>query len=99
ILGANEAAAAGLEKLIYRHGRYAIIWLTLRTNIAWLDRPGVIPTADAAALLSKPLDAWRERVRAEALADLTAVHKGPLAFFRSLMHARPFLVKLRDAGL
>jgi hypothetical protein len=99
VLAANEVAAAGQEKLIYRHGRYVIIWLTLRANATWLDRTDVMLPADAAALLSVPLDAWREKVHSEAAIELTAAFKGPLAFFRSLTNTRPFVVKLRDAGV
>jgi AIPR protein len=98
-LGGSELAAYGLEKLIYRHGRYAIIWLTLQSNTAWLDHEGVMSPTDAGNLVSHPLDLWRERVRAEAVADLVAADKGPLAFFRNLTNARPFVVKLRDAGI
>lgn len=99
ILAASEVAAVGLEKLIYRHGRYAILWLTLRANAAWVDREGVMTDQEASGLLSQPLDAWRERVRAEAVADLATEDKGPLAFFRNLTNTRPFIVKLRDAGV
>jgi hypothetical protein len=99
ILAANEAASAGLEKLIYRHGRYAIMWLALQQNAAWLKRVGVMSDADAAGLVSKSIDAWREKVRAAAIADLAADDKGPLAFFRNLTSALPFIVKRRDAGL
>lgn len=99
VLAASEAAAVGSEKLIYRHGRYAILWLTLRANSTWVDRDGVITDQEAAELLSQPLDEWRERVRAEAVTDLATEDKGPLAFFRNLTNARPFIVKLRDAGV
>lgn len=98
VLGSNELAANGPEKLIYRHGRYAIMWLTFRAQFRWADRADVMTDAEAAALLSHPLDAWRERVRAMAVADLATVGKGPLAFFRTLTDARPFVCKLRDAG-
>ncbi len=99
LLATSEMVAVGLEKLIYRNGRHAIMWLTLRANVGWVDRPTVMTDADAAGLLSQPLDAWRERVRAEVLVDLAVADKGPLAFFRNLTTARPFVVKLRDAGL
>ena len=99
ILAASEIAATGLEKLIYRHGRYATIWLTFSANADWANRASVMTDAEAAALLSHPLDAWRERVRAEAVPELAAVDKGPLAFFRNLTNTRPFAVKLRDAGI
>lgn len=99
ILAANEAASVGMEKLIYRHGRYVIMWLTLGANRGWLNRQDVMTDIDAATLLSQPLDAWREKVRTSAIADLIAADKGPLAFFRNLTSARPFVVKLRDAGL
>jgi hypothetical protein len=99
ILGAGELSASGLEKLIYRHGRYAILWLALNTNQGWLNRDGIMTADEAGQLLSLPLDAWRERVRAQATADLVAADKGPLAFFRNLTNARPFAVRLRNAGI
>ncbi len=99
VLANSEIAAGGLERLVYRHARYVIMWLTLRANVAWLDRHGVMTDQEAGGLLSQPLDQWRERVRAEAVADLATVDKGPLAFFRNLTNTRPFVVKLRDAGV
>jgi len=99
VLGGNELAAGATEKLIYRHGRYAILWLALHSNRVWLNRDGVLTPDQAGQLLSQPLDAWRERVRAAAAADLVAANKGPLAFFRNLTSTRPFVVKLRDAGI
>lgn len=99
VIEGNEAASTGVEKLIYRHGRFAIIWLTLQSNRDWLAQDGVMSSGQAGELLSQPLDAWRERIRAEAEVDLVAADKGPLAFFRNLTSARPFLIKLRDAGL
>lgn len=99
ILSASESGATGQEKLIYRHGRYAIMWLALRANVTWLERADVMSHVDAGTLLSAPLDAWREKVRTEATSALTWSLKGPLAYFRNLTDARPFVVKLRDAGV
>jgi len=99
ILASSEIAATGQEKLIYRHGRNVIMWLTIRANPTWLNRPTVMTNVEADALLSTPLDAWREKVRAEAMTDMAAADKGPLAFFRNATTARPFIVKLRDAGI
>ncbi len=99
VLAKNEVASAGLEKLIYRHASYVIMWLTLRANAAWVDREGVMTDQEAGGLLSQPLDLWRERVRAEAVADLATADEGPLAFFRNLTNTRPFVVKLRDAAM
>ncbi len=95
----NELAAGGTDKLIYRHGRNAILWLVMRANAAWLDRTEVMSNADAATLISVPLDTWREKVRTEATAELATALKGPLAFFRNLTNTRPFVVRLRDAGV
>ncbi len=75
------------------------MWLTFGANRTWLDRHDVMTAADAGTLLSVPLDAWREKVRSEAVAELGTLFKGPLAFFRNLTNARPFVVRLRDAGL
>lgn len=95
----HESAAVGQEKLIYRHGRFAIMWLTFGANMNWLDRSDVMTETDAKALLSAPLDIWREKVRAEVKSILDYAGIGPLAFFRSLTWARPTIIKLRDAGI
>jgi hypothetical protein len=99
VLAENEHAASGTEKLIYRHGRYVIMWLAFNAHAQWLKRDDVMTPADASALLSIPLDKWREKVRAAAAADLDASVKGPLAYFRNLTNTRPFVVKLREAGV
>jgi hypothetical protein len=96
---ANELSASGQEKLIYRHGQYAILWLMIRANPSWESFDEVLSFSDAEALISKPLDDWREKVRAEATVELEWLEKGPLAFFRNLTDLRPFLVRLRDAGI
>jgi hypothetical protein len=75
------------------------MWLVFRANSAWADQTTVMTEGEAAALLSQPLDAWRERVRTVAVADLATVGKGPLAFFRNLTDTRPFVCKLRDTGI
>ncbi len=98
-LAAAEQSSHGREKLVYRHGRYAIMWLTFGANRAWLDRNDVMGSTDASTVLSAPLDGWRERVRSEVAIELDALLKGPLAFFRTLTHALPFISRLRDAGL
>jgi hypothetical protein len=98
LVASNEYASSGQEKLIYRHGRHAIMWLTLGANLAWLGRSDIMSDAQADGLLSAPLDTWREKVRAEAMVDMIAVDKGPLGFFRNMTSARPFVVKLRGAG-
>lgn len=96
IISSNESAAVGQEKLIYRHGRYAMIWLLLSRNQQWLARADVMSTDDARALVSQPLDNIREKVRSDVEPELIASYKGPLAFFRNLTTARPFIVRMRD---
>lgn len=98
-LDSNEVAASGREKLIYRHGRYAIFWLMIRANPTWATLGHVISYQEAEGLVSKPLDDWRERVRSQAEAELDRLDKGPLAFFRNLTDLRPFLVRLRNEGI
>ena len=99
VIAMNESVATGQDKLIYRHARYVILWLTMHANPAWLDRTDVMSGTDAAALLSALLDLWREKVRGETVVALAQAFKGPLAFFRNLTNARPFVVRLRDAGI
>lgn len=96
IVGSNELASVGQEKLIYRHGRYAIIWLLLSRNQEWLNREDVMTTDEAQTLVSQPLDEIREKVRSDVVPELAASYKGPLAFFRNLTFARPFIVRMRD---
>lgn len=96
IINANESASDGQEKLIYRHGRYAMLWLLLSRNLAWLDRENVMDTDEARNLVSQPLDDIREHVRSRVVPELTASYKGPLAFFRNLTTARPFILRMRN---
>ena len=96
IINSNESASLGQEKLIYRHGRYAMIWLLLSRNQPWLERDDVMETDEARNLVSQPLDEIREKVRTDVLPELAASYKGPLAFFRNLTTARPFIVRMRD---
>jgi len=96
IISSNEAASDGQEKLIYRHGRFAMIWLLLSRNLQWLERGDVMSTEDARNLVSEPLDEIREKIRTEVVEELDSSYKGPLAFFRNLTTARPFIVRMRD---
>ena len=94
----SENFADGQEKLIYRHGRYGIIWLTLGANTAWLERGDVVSEQDADTAVSPELDDWRERVRAAVVGELQVSIKGPLAFFRNLTTARPFLGNMKSTA-
>jgi hypothetical protein len=96
IMTSNESAATGQDKLIYRHGRYAIIWLLLTRNHPWLERSDVMSAEDAQNLVSLPLDEVREYVRTRVAAELSVSYKGPLAFFRNLTTARPFILRMRE---
>lgn len=96
IIISNESASTGQEKLIYRHGRYAMLWLLLSRNLAWLDRVNVMDTGEARNLVSQPLDEIREHVRSGVVPELASSYKGPLAFFRNLTTARPFIIRMRD---
>ena len=95
-MNSNEAAATGQDKLIYRHGRYAIIWLLLIRNQPWLERNDVMDSDEARNLVSHPLDEIREYVRSRVAVELSESYKGPLAFFRNLTTARPFILRMRD---
>lgn len=96
VISSNELASSGQEKLIYRHGRYAIIWLLLSRNRAWLERHNVMTVDEARTMISAPLDEIREIVRTNIVAKLATSNKGPLAFFRTLNSARAFLIEMRD---
>jgi hypothetical protein len=96
IISSNEFASSGQEKLIYRHGRYSMLWLLLSRSHQWLNRPDVMDDAYARELISQPFDEIREKVRADVIPELDASYKGPLAFFRNLTTARPFVVRMRD---
>jgi hypothetical protein len=96
ILNSNESAAIGQEKWIYRHGRYAILWLLLSRHQQWLDRDDVMSADDAGVLVSPQIDEIREKVRSDVIPQLAASYKGPLGFFRNLTLARPFIVRMRD---
>lgn len=95
----NEVSAWGQDKLIYRHGRYAILWLALESNREWLKRSDVMSDKDARNLLTVPMDEWREKVRFAAELDLATSYRGPLAFFRNTTTARPFILAMKREGI
>jgi hypothetical protein len=95
----NERAAAGTEKIIFRHSRYVVMWLLFNSNRNWITGALISNDNDAANLISRGVDMWRERVRAATVRELGIVHKGPLAFFRNQTVAVPFVIRLRDEGL
>lgn len=90
----HEMSASGEERLFYRHGRNAVIWLVFQENKSWLQNLKIPTDAEAAAMLSAPLDTWRQKVWDIASSELSRINKGPLAFFRNLTDAKPFLLKL-----
>lgn len=97
IIEANEASASGEERLFYRHGWAAILWVTFQKNLNLIPQNCVISDADAATIVSKPVDDWRQKVWAAAATTMKAADKGPLALFKNLTTARPLLLKLRDS--
>lgn len=96
VIASNEIASSEQDKLIYRHARYAMIWLLLSRNNQWLNRPDIMTLDEARTLVSQPLDEIREKVRSDAAAELIASYKGPLTFFRNASFARPFIVQMRN---
>lgn len=95
---ANEYSSTGAEKLFYRHGKNAVIWLLFQENKQWLNKNEIPSDAEAGAMISQPLDAWRQKAWDKANVDMVAAAKGPLAFFRTLTHAKPFLLALRGSA-
>jgi hypothetical protein len=94
----NENSSTGIEKLFYRHGKNAVVWLLFQEYRQWLNNQDIPSDAEAGAMISAPLDVWRQRAWDKANVDMVAAEKGPLAFFRTLTHAKPFLLTLRDAA-
>jgi hypothetical protein len=100
IIEANEASSATgtTERLFYRHGWAAILWVAFQKNENMIPTDRVMTGADAAAVLSRPLDEWRQKVWDAARPAMASASKGPLAFFRNLTDARPFLIRLKNTS-
>jgi hypothetical protein len=96
VLQGSENSASGMEKLFYRHGRNAIIWLLFQAHKEWLNNQVIPSDEEAGIIISTPLDTWRQKTWDQGKTDLASIDKGPLAFFRSLTYAKPFLISLRD---
>lgn len=98
IMNENEQHATGPERLFYKHGKYGIIWLVLHQNWRWLNMAEIPDVAGAGAEISAPLDSWRQLAWDAGQKDLAAAAKGPLAFFKSMTDAKPFLLKVKNSS-
>ena len=72
------------------------MWLMFQEHKQWLDSLQIPGDDEIGTMVSAPLDTWRQRAWDKARFDMAANEKGPLAFFRTLMYAKPFLISLRD---
>lgn len=87
---ATEArSAAGQERLIYKHGGYALAWTLAKRLRSEINGTVLLDTAKVKAALSAPFDQLRQTLYDAALAAMYS--KGPLALFRNQTDVLPLL--------
>lgn len=92
-LVANEQRARGQERLIYRHGIYAISYVLMKRLKRLIGGASVLDSDDVDVILSQPLDQLRYEAYELARQSLLV---GPLAFFRNQSSVSAFLVDLME---
>jgi hypothetical protein len=87
---ATEArSAAGQERLIYKHGGYALAWTLAKRLRGEINGTVLLDTAKVKAALSAPFDQLRQTLYDATLAAMYS--KGPLALFRNQSDVLPLL--------
>ena len=87
---ATEArSASGLERLIYKHGGYALAWVIAKRLSGSINGAALLDAAKIKASLSAPYDQLRQTL---CDATISAMYsKGPLALFRNQTDVVPLL--------
>jgi hypothetical protein len=85
----ETAAAAGLERLAYKHGGYALGFILVKRLKKVISGTAIIDDAKLKAELGAPFDACRQALW-EAVEPKTAF-RGPLAIFRGQTYVVPLL--------
>jgi hypothetical protein len=94
---AQVNATSGLERLIYKHGSYALAWVLSKRLKKHIFAPKILQETDLQTAMSLPFDEARNR-----LFNITQQQdRGPLAVFRNQTHAIPVMrqLMLEDYGL
>lgn len=81
--------ASGQERLIYKHGGYAVAWVIAKRLRGEINGSVLLDTTKIKAALSSPFDQLRQTLYDAALAALYL--KGPLALFRNQTDVLPLL--------
>ncbi|KAB2928909.1 MAG: AIPR family protein [Leptonema illini] len=95
-LNAEENRAVGQERLIYKHGKYALAWILAKRLNTAIDLPRLLETAGLEEALSVPFDELRQRLSDSVrvtlqLSEKKDYLKGPRAFFCSQTDVIPLL--------
>jgi len=95
---AESSAAGGQERLVYRHGSYAMAWVLVKRVQTAISSTVLVDAAKIEAALSVPFDDLRQLIWAKTKAVTLSTEgpppeyfKGPLAFFRNQTDVVPFL--------
>lgn len=90
----NGAPSASREKMLYRHGNYAIISVMMKRLRNRIVSTQILIPSEVAALISPSLDLLRQQ--AFDLGQLRLNGAGPLAFFRNQGNVVAFLADLME---
>lgn len=105
---AETGAATGQERLVYKHGSYAMAWLLAKRVFGAISASTLMDEGKIAAALSLPFDQlrqmlWAKTKSATLLTDgpPPQYFRGPLAFFRNQTDVVPLLqeVAIENFGL
>lgn len=88
----SELSSSGQERLIYRHGNYAILTVFMRRLKNRIESAEIINTATLSALISAPFDQLRQSAFDITHRQLFGI--GPLAFFRNQTNVQGMLIDL-----
>lgn len=93
----NSTPVHSLERLIYRHGVYAIAAVMMKRLRARILATSVVDETKISALIGRPLDQLRQNIVDLAIdpaSQRSKLQEGPLAHFKKLESAIPFINEL-----
>lgn len=93
VLNDAASAASGRERLVYRHGKYAILWIAaMRYLKTWERLARIISSQNVATVFSGIID----EIRQDAFEEYQRTHgyKGPLAYFGNMSDTLGLLEKV-----
>lgn len=93
VLNDAASAASGQERLVYRHGRNAILWIAaMRYLRSWERLTRILSSQDIGSIFSGIIDDIRQDVFDEY--QRTHGYKGPLAYFGNMTDTLGLLEKV-----